>query len=135
MGRLRRASTAVVLVVAALALVGGPLATVTAAADEVTFGTPTVTGAFGQDITFRQPVTLGGTIERAELLVTFADALGPQVFVVAPPVARGSGQLTLEHTIQIADQGHILPNTPMVARWRLTPRDDPLTPAIGPEIR
>ena len=119
-----------VVLVAAVASWG--IAPVAAAADVATFGTPTVEGSFGEDITFRQPVTLDAAVDRAELLVTFADALGPMVFEVpAPP----TGATTLSYTMKIADQGHILPNTPMTASWRLTPHADPSAPAIGPPVK
>lgn len=119
-------------IAAMLAIALGPAAPAAAAADVATFGSPTVEGAFGQDITFRQPVTLTGPVDRAELLVTFADAIGPQVFEV--PAPTGTGATVLEYIVRIADQGHILPNTPLTASWRLTPHADPSVPAIGPAV-
>ena len=59
---------------------------------------------------------------RVELLLTTADALGPTVIEVSNPPA--SGAATLTHLLDPAE-GHMLPNTPLVARWRLVSADDP----------
>jgi len=105
---------------AAALLVVGVAAPVAAAeaADLADFGTPTAAGTFGQDIEFRQPVTIARPLERVELLVTYADGLGPTVIPVSGSV--GAGPLTLQYTLTVDDAGHILPNTPIKAAWRLT---------------
>ena len=66
-----------VLVAAGLLL--GPVQTAVAA--DPSFGTPTATAEFGEEIVFRQPVTLDEPIARAELLITFADAPRLHTFV------------------------------------------------------
>ena len=48
-----------------------------------------------------------------------------------PPAA---GSATLTYRLDPAD-GHILANTPMVARWRLIAADDPTDVQLGPEVR
>jgi hypothetical protein len=134
MGGLIRPATAVVL---AVGLLVGVLAAPVAAAGFADFGTPSATGSFGEDIVFRQPVTVDRSIDHVELLVTFADALGPTVFPVTS--TAGPGSLDLTYTLSVADAGHILPNTPIRASWRLVAAGagggttDPTDIAIGPE--
>ena len=130
-----RRGIAAVLVTAFLA---GVFATpVAAAAGFADFGKPSATGTFGHDIVFRQPVTVDRPIGRVELLVTFADALGPTVIPV--PAPSGTGPIDLTDTLSVADEGHILPNTPIRASWRIIAEEagggttDPADVAIGPE--
>ncbi|HTC85201.1 MAG TPA: peptidase MA family metallohydrolase, partial [Candidatus Acidoferrum sp.] len=114
MNRHRRTLAAAALAIA----LAGPLVpafAVTAAAADVTFGTPTATFKYGVDVVFQQPVHLTSTPDRVEILIDFPGALGPNVTDVAPP---GGGQ-TLTYTLAIADT-HLLPNTPLKARWRVT---------------
>ncbi len=114
---------------AALGLVGG-LAAPAALAADVSFGTPSGTATFGTGVTFVQPVTLGGTVKRAELLITFPTALGPLVHEV--PVPSGTGALTLRGGWSDATDGHLVPNTPLIARWRVTPTAG--APVEGPPV-
>jgi hypothetical protein len=106
----------------AAALLGGTLlamvmAVPVAAATFVEFGTPTATGSFGQDVVLSQPATADRPIERVELLVTYADGLGPEVIPVSGAAAAGA--LDLRYTLSVSDDGHILPNTPIRANWRI----------------
>lgn len=122
----------VLLVAAIAALAGfaafaGPAATPVRAADPV-FGTPTITGTFGQGLELTQPVTLDATPTRIEVLITYANATSPLVVEVPPPATTGA--LTLRYDISVAADGHILPNTPVSARWRITPKD--AAPVVGP---
>jgi hypothetical protein len=87
-------------------------------AADVEFGTPTATSSFGTGVAFSQPVTLARPVERLELLITTADAIGP--LVVEVPEPEGTGARTLRSTLDPAVDGHLLPNTPMTARWRVT---------------
>ncbi len=103
-----------------------------ARAADPTFGTPTIVTTFGTGIDFRQPVTLDGPVARVELLVTEANAIGPQVIDVPPPATPGS--VVLEHKLTTAADGHVLPNTPISARWRLTPTVG-ADPILGPELK
>ena len=112
---------------AAVAMLAGPAATVVHAADPV-FGKPTIEGKFGDGIQLTQPVTLDGTPTRVEVLITFADAKGPLVVQVPAPPA--TGPVTLRYQISVAADGHILPNTPVSARWRITPSG--AKPVVGP---
>ena len=92
------------------------------------FGTPTIDGSFGEEIVATQPVTLDAAPDRVEVLVTTADATSPLVTEVSSP---GTGATTLRHAFGGAD-GHILPNTPVRVRWRIT-TDGVAT--LGPEVR
>ena len=96
-----------------------------------TFGTPTATATFGEEIVFRQPVTVDEPIASAELLITFADAPGPTVIEVPPPTTGGD---VLSETFSLADDGFVAPNTPVSARWRLYPTATPDQPVTGPEV-
>jgi hypothetical protein len=104
----------------AVAMLAGPASSVVLAADPV-FGKPTIEGKFGDGLQLTQPVTLDGTPTRVEVLITFANANGPLVVEVPPPTA--SGPVTLRYQVSVAADGHILPNTPLSARWRITPRN------------
>ena len=77
------------------------------------------TGTFGQDIEFRQPVTVDRPLDRVELLVTYAGRARPDGRSRCPdPPAPGALDLRLH--ADLADAGHILPNTPITAPggWR-----------------
>ncbi len=113
---------------AALAALTGAAATPVHAADPE-FGTPTIDANFGEGVDLTQPVTLDETPARVEVLLTFADA-SPLVVELPPPTTIGS--TTLRHQLSVAADGHILPNTPVSARWRITPEDG--DPVLGPEV-
>ncbi len=125
---------------AAISLLAGALLAVVvalpAAAADVSdlgdFGTPSATGTFGQDIEFRQPVTVARPLDRVELLVTYADALGPTVIPVSG--AADAGPLDLHYTLTVADAGHILPNTPIAAVWRLVATADDGGAGAEPDV-
>ncbi len=129
MGRLTR-RLGVVGLLAALALSAAPVA---AAATWATFGTPTARSTYGTGVDFSQPVTVVKAVARVELLLTVANAIGPTV--VELPVPAGSGPTTLRYLLDTSGEGHLLPNTPIVARWRLTASDDPTDVALGPVLR
>ena len=107
------------------------LAPVAVAAAPVTFGTPTADSTFGTGIVFSQPVTVSAPIGRVELLLTVADAIGPNITVV--PNAPAAGSATLTYTLDLSGNAHLIPNTGIVARWRLFPADGGAA-ALGPEL-
>ena len=112
-------------VIAMILGVVGPVA----AADPVSFGSPTSSSAFGKSIEFVQPVTLAATPTRVELLLRTPGAAGPNVVEVPPPTS--GGDQTLRFATDLT-QGHIYPNTTFVARWRIT---DPSGKTwLGPEV-
>ena len=77
--------------VAALAMAGGLLLTLVptvAAATLADFGTPSVKSVYGTGVTFSQPVTISQPVKRAELLLTFADAIGPTIVELPDPARR-----------------------------------------------
>lgn len=122
MGRGRPATVAAVL--GLLLLLPAP----TVRAADPTYGTPTIDTAFGQGVQLTQPVTLDAVPARVELVVT-AGADAPLVTEVPAPTTTGA--LTLRWTF---DEGHILPNTPIAAHWRIQPTPDD-APIVGPEVR
>lgn len=135
MGRLTQTArrlrpTVAALVLAVVGLLGALAAPAAVLAADPSFGTPVVEARFGVGIEFEQPVTLDEPVARVELLVTSADDIGPLVIEV--PAPGGTGALTLRTTLSVAVDGHILPNTPVRASWRLTPADGG-PPVIGPE--
>jgi uncharacterized lipoprotein YbaY len=87
------------------------------------------TGSFDSGVVASQPVTLQGSISRIEVLVTMADNPAPLVSEVTIPFA--GGQTTLQYTLGGPD-AHIMPNTPVAVRWRITSDG---TTRIGPEVR
>ncbi len=129
-GGWRAAGLAAALATAASLAVGTWLASPVAAA-EPTFGTPTIEGSFGEGIELTQPVTLDAAPARIELLLRYADADAP--LVVELPGPSGPGTVTMRHTLDTSSDGHILPNTPVEARWRITPTDGDAV--VGPSAR
>jgi hypothetical protein len=90
-----------------------------ATAAEPTFGTPSAEASFGRPIEFRQPVSDLGPVTRVEFLLWVADGTVPTVRLVPPP---GPGATTLGFSLDV-EAPHLLPNTPLTARWRLTAAD------------
>ena len=122
-GRGGRLAGLVVLTFAASWLVAGP---VRAAGPE--FGRPTISGSFGEEIVATQPVTLDATPDLVEVLVTMGSATAPIVSEVPTPDDR---TLTLRHPV-VATGDHVLPNTPLRVRWRITTDG---VARLGPETR
>ncbi len=122
-----RTTSAVLLVAFGLAL---GFAVPAARAADVTFGTPSASAVFGTGVTFVQPVSSAASIQRAELLITFPTALGPVVHEIAVPA--GAGTVTLRGGWSETVDGHLVPNTPLVARWRVTPAGG--DPQEGPSV-
>jgi hypothetical protein len=128
---MRRLSRRLVPLLVAAGLVLS-LAPVAVAATPVTFGTPIADSTFGTGIVFNQPVTVSAPIARVELLLTVADAIGPNITVVPKP--PGGGSATLTYALDLSGNNHLIPNTPIVARWRVFPADRGAA-ALGPELR
>lgn len=114
----------------ALAAGIGPLSTRVASAAEPEFGTPEIVASFERGITITQPITLSERPSRVELLLRYADAPAPLVVELPAPSV---GSTVLTYTVDPAD-GHVLPNTPIEARWRITPSDGG-APVVGPSVR
>lgn len=129
MGRLTH--RVVALAVAVGLLLG--MVPVVAAASSATFGTPTADSTFETGVVFKQPVTVSAPIGRVEILLTIADAIGPEVVEVPSPPAVGASTLT--YTLDTSGNAHMIPNTGIVARWRLFAAGDPTAVALGPELR
>lgn len=101
------------------ALVGGVALLVGAgAADaaEPAFGAPSAEATFGRAVEFRQPVAGLGGVRRIEILLWVADDPIPTVREVPGAV---TGSTTLRFTLDV-EKPHLLPNTPLTARWRIT---------------
>jgi hypothetical protein len=111
-----------------LALAGSWLLVVPVRAATPDFGAAAVEGSFGEEIVATQAVTFDASPDRVEVLVTTADDPAPLVSEVAPP---GIGPTTLRSTFG-GPTDHILPNTPVRVRWRIT--TDGVV-ALGPETR
>ena len=120
-GRIARA----VLVAAVLS---ASMAAPVALAAEPTWGEPSITGSFGEDLVATQPVTLDVVPDRVEVLTTSAD--NPAPLVAEVPVPSGAGAQVLRYTVAPAD-GPFLPNTPLRVRWRIT--SDGVA-VLGPEV-
>jgi hypothetical protein len=105
-----------------------PAAAATGWAD---FGTPTAATSFTTGVTFTQPVDIDRELGRVELLLGSGDT-GRTVIAVPPPA--GTGPTTLTHTLDPLADGHIPPNTPLTARWRIVGADDPVDIEVGPEV-
>ena len=130
-GSIRRGVGAVVLAALVLPTLAGPVP-VAAATGWADFGTPTATASLTGGVTFTQPVEIDRALGRVELLLTFGDAPGQTVILV--PFAAGGGATTLTYTLDPIADGHLPPNTPLAARWRLVGADDPADVEVGPEV-
>jgi len=122
-----RRSAALALAAILVALVVAPVA-----AAEPTFDRPTAEATFGQGIVFRQGFDSPVPLDRVEILLEYADSLGPLVVEVAG--ATPAGRRDLEYRHLIGADGHIVPNTPITARWRLVPADRGTPAAVGPSV-
>ncbi len=128
MGRpVRRALLAALV---ALALVAP--ATVAATEASATFGQPSATSTFGEEIVFRQEFASPVPLARVEILLEFTGSIGPSVTQVEGATAAGSRALV--YRLILADGGHIYPNSPLTARWRLVPADRTIEPMVGPPV-
>ncbi len=85
-----------------------------ASAASVSFGTPSATSKFGDGVDFVQPVSASGSVRRYEIVIEYPQATGPAVTQVDAP-AGGSLVYHLD-----TSQGQLVPNTPLVAHWRVT---------------
>ena len=123
----RRTARRLVRVAASVALLATVLAPATRAA--TTFGEPSAKSTYGESIRFTQPVTTTASVERAEILIDFPGAAGPEVVEVTG-AASGTGNAPLSYSLETVG---LLPNTTLVARWRLTYRDGTID--VGPPVR
>ncbi len=129
-----RALRGVLLVtLAGVALGLSPVAPVAAASSLAEFGDPVGESSFTTGVRFSQPVSIHRTLARVELLLTIADADGSTV--ISQPVPTGTGARILTYLFDPAVDGHLPPNTPLVARWRLIGVDGPDAVELGPEVR
>ena len=103
-----------------------------AVAASPTFEQPTATATFGESIVFRQAFGSPFDLARVEILLDLPDSLGPNVVEIAGATAAGSHGMS--HSWTIAGDGHVYPNTPITARWRLVPADRTVEPAVGPPV-
>ncbi|MCU0482973.1 MAG: peptidase MA family metallohydrolase [Chloroflexi bacterium] len=106
-------------------------------AADVAFGQPSAKGVFiegTRSLTFTQPVTLGAAPSRVEILLELPGGLGPYVREVDPPSESGAQPLVFEW--DFVEDGWLVPNTPVSARWRVTVGEgDTATAAVGPAVR
>ena len=119
-----------VAIACAAALVALVWAAGVAAAADPTFGVPDATSSYGESITFTQQATLPTAPKRVEILLDFPGGAGPVATEIDEPT--GIGEVTLRHKLSLSE-GHLLPNTTIVARWRVTAADG--STAIGPPVR
>ncbi len=124
MRRFGRLAAAALLALSASGLAAGPVA----AADPVTFGQPSAKSVFGESIEFNQPAVFAEGPRRVELLIETPGNAGPNVADMGPD---GSGEKVLGFKLSISD-GHIVPNTTFVARWRVTDADGKVW--VGPPV-
>lgn len=120
----RRAGAALAALLLLLGSLGTPRPV---AADSVTFGTPSATATWGTGIRFTQPLSVAGSIQRAEILIDYPGLGGPLVTEVPPTGAAASLSFTVD-----SSQGQVLPNTTLTARWRITLAGNP--PVVGPSV-
>ena len=133
--RTHAARVAIVLLALAAVLVpaAGTPAPVLAATGWADFGTPTASASLTSGVTFSQPVEIDRKLGRVELLLGTAGTDGHTVIPIPPPA--GTGAATLTYTLDPFTEGHILPNTPLTARWRLVGAENPEDVDVGPEVR
>jgi hypothetical protein len=111
LGRLARTSGALLLLAATVAV---PVR----AAGGVDFGTPEAKVSYNDSIEFTVPITTTAALDRAELWLRFPGTIGPFVTVVPTP---GTASKTLTYRLDLTGEGHIVPNTDIVATWAAYP--------------
>jgi hypothetical protein len=117
----------------AATLVLGSVGVQFVAAASVTFGTASASSTFGKSLTFRQSVEIGASaVTRTEILLLFPGALGPTLIEVPQTQPLDAGSQRLTYTWDPAKDGHIVPNTVIVATWRVTTADGAV--AEGPPL-
>lgn len=130
-GAVRRVLVAAATAAIALAALGVPL--VVASEFEVTFGPLTASSVFGKSLSFSESIGVtSSTVTRTELLLQFPGALGPILNEVPLSTPLGTGGHVLKFTWDTAKDGHIAPNTLIVASWRVTMADGKV--AEGPRL-
>jgi hypothetical protein len=84
------------------------------AAGAVEFGTPEATVTYNEAIEFTIPITTDEPLERVELWLRFPGSIGPFVSILPPPETGPHG---LNYRLDLTGDGHIVPNTDIVATW------------------
>ncbi len=120
------------IISAVLALAGIAPVAVSAESTWATFEQPTATSTFGEEIVFRQEFTTSAPLARVEILLDYPGSIGPHVTPVEG--AMVAGRRTLVYRLVLSDGGHIYPNSPITARWRLVPADRTAEPSVGPPV-
>jgi hypothetical protein len=103
------------------------------AAASPTFEQPSAEATFGTGIVYTQAINTPYPLARVELLLEYADTLGPVVVEVAGATPAGRRELVHRHLLE--EDGHVVPNTPVTARWRLVPDDWGQPATVGPAAR
>ena len=119
-------------------LVLGSVGVQLVAAAGVTFGTASASSTFGKSLTFRQPIEIGSSaVTRTEILLLFPGALGPALIEVPQTKPLDAGSQRLTYTWDTVKDGHIVPNTVIVATWRVTTADGAVaeSPALSYRYR
>ena len=78
-----------------------------------------------------QPVALDRAIDRAEIRLTFADSTSP--LVVEMP-GLPAGNQSMRYSFDFTEGGHLYPNTPITARWRVYDGPEDRTGTDGPPV-
>jgi hypothetical protein len=121
-----------VILSALVALALAAPATAAATAASATFGQPSAASTFGKEIVFSQEFATSAPLARVEILLEYPGSIGP--FVTPVEGAMAAGSRVLEYRLVLADGGHIYPNSPITARWRLVPADRTVEPMVGPPV-
>jgi hypothetical protein len=101
-------------------------------AASATFGQPSATSSFGEEIVFRQEFVSPVPLARVEILIEYPGSIGPSVAQVEGAMADGSR--TLVYRMILSESTHVYPNSPLTARWRLVPADRTIEPSVGPPV-
>jgi hypothetical protein len=133
MGRLTAAARHVLAPLAVAALLIAVVAPPALAADSsgVTFGEPEASSKYAERIEFVQPVALDTAVDRAEVRLTFADSTSP--LVVEMP-GLPAGNQSMRYSFDFTEGGHLYPNTPITARWRVYDNPEDRTGTDGPPV-
>jgi hypothetical protein len=108
------------------------LMTAPANAASATFSQPSATSSFGEEIVFEQEFASPVPLARVEILLEYTGSIGPSVTQVEGAMAAGSRVLV--YRLILDDGGHIYPNSPITAKWRLVPADRTIEPMVGPPV-
>lgn len=93
----------------------GPAAAARAITTFATFGHTQVKATYNQSLVFTVPFTSTAVPARVEIRLGFPETIGPFIADVTAPTS--TGDTTLDYTLDLTGDGHLVPNTTIQVTW------------------